>query len=98
MVALSLILASSFLAGSQMTSDIFGFRRAQAVYVVAVKSLSRNLTVTSADLEVERHAKEQFKKEKAFRLAKVLSEADFVFLIVVDDASACPVKDTSSSR
>lgn len=65
----------------------FQFSKEQAVYVVAVQGASRNLSVTSADLGVERSAKEQFKREKKFKLARKLGDADFVFFILIDGSS-----------
>ncbi len=65
----------------------FRFRKEQAVYVVAVQGASRDLNVTSADLGLERSAKDQFKREKKFKLAKTLGDADFVFFILIDGSS-----------
>jgi hypothetical protein len=88
MIALLMTAASGFGAMQEASTNSYRFKKEQAVYVVAVKSVSRNLAISSADLEVERRAKEQFKKEKAFRVVNVLNQADFVFFILVDDESS----------
>lgn len=59
----------------------------KSAYVVAVSAMSRDLSLTSANLVVERETKEQFKKEKRFRIAKGIFQADFVFIVYVDMAS-----------
>jgi len=69
------------------TADTFKFAKEQRVYVVAVETGSRNLNATSGNLQLERLAKNQFKKERSFRIATTLREADFVFFVVL--ASFC---------
>src|SRR5437879_5729087 len=79
--------AVASLCASQLNSQPFQFKSEQSVYVVAADSASRDLSVTKADLETERLAKNQFVKEKKFRLARTVSEADFVFFLLVDSNS-----------
>ncbi len=66
----------------------FNFERGQRVYVVAVGTRSRDLDLTKSDLEVERYARDQFKKSKAFTVVSSLRSADFVFLILLDSESS----------
>lgn len=72
----------------QGTQPTFKFAKDQRVYVVAAETSSRNLNVTSANLELERLAKNQFKKGRAFRLTNTLRDADFVFFVLLDADSA----------
>ena len=65
----------------------FTFKREQKVYVVAVNFRSRDLSLTGGDLEIERKAREQFRKEKKFVVTGYPKEADFVFLILIDRLS-----------
>jgi hypothetical protein len=62
----------------------FTFAKEQRVYIVAVDTSSRNASVTKADLELERHAKDQFKTRRIFRAANTIREADFVFFVMLD--------------
>lgn len=50
----------------------------QSVYVVAMKSNG------NPDLAIEQKLKEEFEKQKAFKLATSLSSADFVFLMLIE--------------
>jgi hypothetical protein len=50
----------------------------QIVYVVAVKSSGQ------PDLSTERKLKDEFEKQKAFKMASSLQSADFVFLMYVE--------------
>jgi hypothetical protein len=65
----------------------FTFKREQKVYVVAVNFGSRDLSLTGGSLEIEGKAREQFRKEKKFVLSGSPKEADFVFLILIDQLS-----------
>ncbi len=67
--------------------NAFRFAKAQRVYVVAVEVSSRDLSITRANLELERKAKDEFRKLKAFRIAATLRDADFVFFVVFDEQS-----------
>jgi hypothetical protein len=71
-VAVLLVLASK--ASAQESA----FKTGQAVYVVAVKSSKE------PDLSTERKLKDEFEKQKSFRIATSLQSADFVFLMVVE--------------
>jgi hypothetical protein len=62
----------------------FTFAKEQRVYIVAVDSSSRNASVTKADLQLERYAKDQFKSHRVFRVANTVREADFVFFVMLD--------------
>jgi hypothetical protein len=63
------------------------FEAGKSVYVVGVEAASRDLSLTRANLEIERRAKEQFRKRKSFLIANSLQSADFVFLVVLDAQS-----------
>jgi hypothetical protein len=54
------------------------FKAGQAVYVVAVKSSGQ------PDLSTEHELKDEFEKQKAFKVATSLQSADFVFLMLVE--------------
>ena len=86
----ALLVAALFLVPQDSpTAKIgFTFSAGQSVYVVAADTGSRNLAATEANLKLERLAKDQFKKEKTFKIAKTLNEADFVFFILYDPASS----------
>lgn len=81
------LLLASLLLQSASQAPAFKFAKEQRVYVVAVETGSRNLNVTSANLLLERLAKNQFKKGHAFRIASVLRGADFVFFVLLDSDS-----------
>ena len=65
----------------------FKFSKGQHVYVVTVETSSRDLSVTRANLELERKAKDEFRKRKDFRVAPTLTGADFVFFVLFDNES-----------
>jgi hypothetical protein len=69
------------------TWPAFTFAKGQRVYVVGVESRSRDTSITKASLDLERYAKNAFKRHKVFQLASTLHNADFVFFVMVDDAS-----------
>jgi hypothetical protein len=71
-VAVLLVLASA--ASAQEST----FKAGQTVYVVAVKSSGQ------PDLSTERKLKDEFEKQKAFKVATSLQSADFVFLMLVE--------------
>ncbi len=54
------------------------FKAGQAVYVVAVKSSGQ------PDFSTEHELKDEFEKQKAFKVATSLQSADFVFLMLVE--------------
>jgi hypothetical protein len=66
----------------------FKFSAGQSVYVVAVRTTSRDLSLTRADLELERLAKNEFKKAKKFKIASALKDSDFVFFVLYDSGSS----------
>ena len=54
------------------------FKPVKSVYVVAMKSSGK------MDLATERKLKDEFEKQKAFKVATSLQSADFVFLMLVE--------------
>jgi hypothetical protein len=55
-----------------------------AVYIVALDTSSRRAESAGESLELERRAREEFAKEKKFKIAPVFKSADFVFVIAID--------------
>ena len=62
------------------TWPAFTFAKGQRVYVVAVDSNSRDASITRADLQLERLAKNAFKRHKAFQIASHATRRQFRFL------------------
>jgi hypothetical protein len=63
------------------------FTRGQRVYIVAVETTSRDLNSTRANFQIERRAKDEFAKARAFRVVSALRDSDFVFLVLLDAES-----------
>lgn len=80
--------SSGPVATPPVSGQHFNFERGQRVYVVAVSTRSRDLDLTKSELEVERNAKDQFKKSKEFMVVSTLRSADFVFFILLDPTSS----------
>ena len=80
--------SSEPVATPSVSGQRFNFERGQRVYVVAVGAGSRDLDLTKSELEVEREAKDQFKKSKGFTAVSTLRSADFVFFILFDSESS----------
>ena|SRR5215475_3486689 len=72
--AVAVLFALAAAASAQESS----FKAGQAVYVVAVKSSGQ------PDLSTEHELKDEFEKQKAFKVATSLQSADFVFLMLVE--------------
>jgi hypothetical protein len=70
------------------TWPAFTFAKGQRVYVVGVESRSRDTSITKASLDLERYAKNAFKRHKVFQLASTLRDANFVFFVMLDDSGA----------
>jgi hypothetical protein len=62
----------------QASTQSFQFKSGQSVYIVALKDNS------SPDFEIEHSLKQEFEKQKAFKVTRSLQSADFVFLMYVD--------------
>jgi hypothetical protein len=69
------------------TKPALTFAKGQRVYVIGVESRSRDTSITKASLDLERYAKNAFQRHKVFQPASTLHNADFVFFVMVDDAS-----------
>lgn len=91
--ALLLVLSAAGAAPAQTSTQPFGFRQGQAMYIVA---FTRTLVTAGADsegnggsykdffdfhLDAERKVREEVEKWRFFRVADRPSEADFVFLV-----------------
>lgn len=86
--ALSALLAGAAIAQTPaQTGSAFRFQPGQKVYVIAGSPWAQDQTALAPDLQVERRAKEEFKKRRKFPIASSISEADFVFLIILDSHS-----------
>ncbi|HEY8460735.1 MAG TPA: hypothetical protein VIM99_10165 [Blastocatellia bacterium] len=72
--AIAVLFALSAAASAQESA----FEAGQSVYVVAVKSSGQ------PDLSTEHTLKDEFEKQKAFKVAPSLQSADFVFLTLVE--------------
>jgi hypothetical protein len=83
-----LLATSPVVAQAPLSQPRFTFAKEQRVYIVAVDSSSRNASVTKAALELERYAKDQFRKHHVFQIANTLREADFVFFVMLDSDSS----------
>ncbi len=59
----------------------------QAAYIVAMDTAARDTQMAATRLDIERKAKEQFTKEKKFAVSSILRNADFVFVLAIDDAA-----------
>jgi hypothetical protein len=86
---LSILVAATWPLAGQLpsTKPAFTFAEEQRVYIVAVDSSSRNASMTKADLELERYAKNAFKRHRVFKVANTLHDADFVFFVMLDPDS-----------
>ncbi|MBZ5555050.1 MAG: hypothetical protein LAO21_20230 [Acidobacteriia bacterium] len=60
------------------SKSAFTLKPGQAVYLVAAKSNG------NPDLSSERKIKEEFEKQKVFKIASSLQSADFVFIMLVE--------------
>lgn len=79
---------ASLLLQVAVQSPSFKFAKEQRVYVVAVEANSRELASARASLELERMAKDEFRKANFFRVASTLRDSDFVFFVLLDAESA----------
>jgi hypothetical protein len=72
------VVAVLFILAAVVSAEEPAFKAGQTVYVVAVKSNGQ------PDLSTERKLKDEFEKQKSFKIATSLQSADFVFLMVVE--------------
>src|SRR4051812_41478102 len=92
------MLAADSIAKGQTTSNTFSFRPGQAMYIVAFRRTIPSITVdeavaaagreyTNYDLDGERKVRKRIEEWHYFRVSEKLSEADFVFLVNLDESS-----------
>jgi hypothetical protein len=86
-------------ASAQSVSAPFSFHSGQSMYIVAFRRQSARVVVDSAtqnvpspdyidlELDAERRVRERIEQWKFFRVADKPSDADFVFLVSLDDTS-----------
>ena len=85
---------------AQPTTAPFDFRAGQTMYIVAFHRTPQSVTVDSEtgaavarpdyidnDLDVERKLRKEIEKWNFFRVTDRPSEADFIFLVNIDDSS-----------
>jgi hypothetical protein len=65
-------------------TSAFKFAPGQKVFVTA---LDMSFDGARLNLQVQRHVLEQFAKEKKFKIASALKDADFVFFVLIDPTS-----------
>ena len=98
LLAASCMLAASSIAKGQTASSSFSFHPGQAIYIVAfrrtIPSIAVDETVAAAgreytnfDLDAERKVRKRIEEWHYFRVSDKLSEADFVFLVNLDESS-----------
>lgn len=94
----SFILAVVIQGKAQTTSAPFAFRPGQTMYIVAYRRLTATIATdttvatsgheyTDLDLDAERKIRKRIEEWNYFRVAEKPSEADFVFLINLDEGS-----------
>ena len=96
------VLASSDLGASAdaplQAADAFAFRQGQSVYVTAFHTIehsaaSRSTAIASGTLidnhlPAEFRIRKDFEKRQIYRLVNKASDADFVFVVLIDDSAA----------
>ena len=88
-LVLAMMLAGVALAQTTApTASPFHFQPGQRVYVVAGRPWAQDQTALAPDLQIERRAKGEFEKRRKFAIVSSISEADFVFLIILDPRSS----------
>jgi hypothetical protein len=97
----ALIALAAQRAQGQTPSSAFNFRAGQAMYIVAFRLSPLTTTVNPADMSVsvsqqeyvnydldaERKVRKRIEEWRFFKVAEKLSEADFVFLVNLDESS-----------
>jgi hypothetical protein len=98
-LALAFILLAVHPGRGQTASSAFNFRSGQSMYIVAFRRSQQPVTVDSVsgtltrpdyidyDLDAERKVRKRIEEWRFFKVADKPSEADFVFLVNLDDAS-----------
>ncbi|HEX8889462.1 MAG TPA: hypothetical protein VF779_09810 [Pyrinomonadaceae bacterium] len=97
-LSLTFLLAAAVQGKAQTASAPFAFHPGQSMYIVAYRRLTATITTdttvatsgreyTDLDLDAERKVRKRIEEWHYFRVAEKLSEADFVFLINLDEGS-----------
>jgi hypothetical protein len=97
-LTVTFILAAAFEGQGQTASRPFAFHPGQAMYIVAFRRAPLYLTAeatvaesgrehTNIDLDGERKVRKRIEEWRYFRVADKLSQADFVFLVNLDESS-----------
>lgn len=94
---LIIILTAS--AGNAQTNSHSSFRQGQSMYIVAFRlthpyayvleepQIDRQREFINNDLDAERKVRKRIEEWRYFKVAEKLSEADFVFLVSLDESS-----------
>jgi len=98
-LAVLAIIAAVHHINAQSNTPPPGFRPGQSLYIVAFRQLQLPLIVDEAepgpgqreyinyDLDAERKVRKRIEEWRYFKVAEKLSEADFVFLVNLDESS-----------
>jgi hypothetical protein len=98
-LALGLIVLCQYSVAAQKTTAPFGFHSGQSMYIVAFHCSRQQVLVDAAqgtmtqaesvnlELGMEREVRKRIEQWGYFKVAEKPSDADFVFLVSVDDAA-----------
>ena len=98
-LALVIIILAAHQSNGQSTTPPTSFRPGQSMYIVAFRQLQLPLIVDQAeagpgqreyinyDLDAERKVRKRIEEWKYFKVAEKLSQADFIFLVNLDESS-----------
>ena len=97
-LAFVIIIFSAGLSNGQSTSQPFRFQSGQSMYIVAFCVIHTPIVLDevpvgqqreyiNTDLDAERKVRKRIEEWHYFKISEKLSEADFVFLVNLDDSS-----------
>ena len=103
-VAMLLVTGASFTSAGAQTAELrkstdpFAFRRGQAVYVTAFHTIDHSAARRTSGvgpsplidnhLPAEFRIRQDFEERGVYKLVNKASDADFVFLVLIDDSAA----------
>ena len=96
-LAFAIIILSAGLSNGQSNSQPFTFRRGQSMYIVAFRQgfpyvwdetqVERPPEYLNNALDAERKIRKRIEEWQYFKIAEKISDADFVFLVRIDESS-----------
>jgi hypothetical protein len=96
-LAIAIIILSAGLSNGQSNPRSLGFRRGQSMYIVAYRQgfpyvwdetqVDRQPEYLNNALDVERKIRKRIEEWQYFKVAEKMSDADFVFLVRLDESS-----------